>query len=111
MKLTRIGDFPWDDDFSTHRSLTCINHPTALYSTKNPYHRGIHFLRTANEFPYGTECPCPFSDLAVLCNDDGTAMEYEKVKYWEDMLPDRRLDSATPEERIDPVRLRKMEEK
>jgi len=46
--------------------LTCKNHSTALYSSKNPYQRGLHFLQMATGFPYGQECPCSFSELVVV---------------------------------------------
>ena len=48
-----------------HATLTCRNHPTARYSTKNPYQRSLHFLRGPVETPW-TECACPFSELVVV---------------------------------------------
>ena len=60
-------------DLSTMKELTCANHPTAEYLTKNPWVRGLHFIEPAEEFargggtgPAGLECPCPFSDLRVV---------------------------------------------
>lgn len=59
-----------------HRYLTCRNHPTARYLTKNPWSRGIHFIAAPIEArdqpdwqgsgPGGLECTCPFSDLVVI---------------------------------------------
>lgn len=64
MKLTPINEYVWTDDYSFMRKLTCKNHPTARYLTKNPYFRGIHLVK----FPEGErqECPCPFTDLMVI---------------------------------------------
>lgn len=53
-------------DYSKMKSITCVNHPTARYLSKDPYSRGLHFIHSADEMPAGTECPCPFSDLRVI---------------------------------------------
>lgn len=58
------GKVTWSD-LSTMKHLTCINHPTALYLTKNPWSRTLHWIRASKEFP-GSECPCPFEDLRVI---------------------------------------------
>jgi len=58
--------------------LTCRNHPTARYVTKNPWTRGIHFVTPPAEAedpqwraehgsgPANLECDCPFADLVVV---------------------------------------------
>lgn len=81
MKLMKLdeagaaGAVDWRDK-STHKTLTCANHPTARYLTKNPWERGLHFIRPCDEAPVegwpgsGLECPCPFSDLRVVVFDD-----------------------------------------
>lgn len=68
MKLTPISEYEWGEDYSL-KTLTCVNHPTARYLTKNPFCRGIHVIR----FPEGDiprsvtgECQCPLSALAVV---------------------------------------------
>lgn len=70
--LEPIAQFEWTDDYSYHRTLTCVNHPTARYLTKNPYDRHIHCIK----LPEGNikrsqtgECLCPFDDLAVILNE------------------------------------------
>lgn len=64
-------------DFSTMKELTCVNHPTAEYLTKNPWQRSLHFIHPCVEamsephpdWPlHGLECPCPFSDFRVVIN-------------------------------------------
>jgi hypothetical protein len=67
--MVPVGKFTWTTDFTYHRTLTCKNHPTARYSTKNPFERSL-FLR---KLPEGDiersatgECLCPFSDLMVI---------------------------------------------
>lgn len=64
MKLTPVGEYEWTDDYSFMRSMTCKNHPTARYLTKNPFFRGVHVVK----FPDGMteECSCPFGDLVVI---------------------------------------------
>jgi hypothetical protein len=72
MKLVPIKDYEWTDDYSFHRTLTCVNHTDARYLTKNPFWRSIHVVK----FPEGDiprsetgECQCPMSDLAVVVKD------------------------------------------
>jgi hypothetical protein len=64
IQLIPIGDYPWGEVGNDMVTLTCKNHPTAEYSTKNPWLRGIHI----HKYPDGwrSECPCPFGDLAVV---------------------------------------------
>lgn len=73
MKLIPVREFEWTDDYSFMRWMTCRNHPTARYLTKNPFYRSIHVLR----FPVDTdgECPCPFDDLAVIVPDEPTVTD------------------------------------
>lgn len=58
------GLVTWSD-LSTMKYLTCINHPSALYLTKNPWMRTLHWVKASVEYP-GSECPCPFEDLRVI---------------------------------------------
>lgn len=58
-------DFPSEQNVGELFQLTCKNHPTARYSTKNPYCRGLHFLEGPKEHPF-TECACSFNDLVVV---------------------------------------------
>jgi len=65
-------------DLSEMTELTCVNHPTAVYLTKNPWSRNIHFIRFPAEAAspewraeHGTgiancECRCPFADLRIV---------------------------------------------
>lgn len=69
MKLIPIREYPWDDDYSYLRTLTCKNHPTAKYFTKNPFNRSIHPIALPEgDIPRSAtgECLCPFDDLAVV---------------------------------------------
>lgn len=54
--------------------LTCRNHTGARYLTKNPYQRGLHFVTpdpSRKDLPFGEwECPCEFSDLVVVKDDE-----------------------------------------
>lgn len=49
--------------------ITCINHQTAKYLTKNPFSRGLHFVQAADGFWWNEECPCGFDELVVVCHD------------------------------------------
>jgi hypothetical protein len=72
MTLIPINEFKWTDDYSYHRTLTCKNHPTARYSTKNPYDRNIHII-TLPEGPVerdaSGDCKCKFTDLMVIAEE------------------------------------------
>lgn len=67
MKHIPVGEFRFPEPGPVMFDMTCRNHPTARYSTKNPYQRGLHILK----FPDGMtgECPCPFSDMVVIVED------------------------------------------
>jgi hypothetical protein len=69
MQLIPIVKHNWTEDYSYLREVTCKNHQTAVYLTKNPYNRSLHLV----ELPEGMteECKCPFADLAVLVDDNG----------------------------------------
>jgi len=72
MKLTPIKEYAWTDDYSFMREMTCKNHPTAKYLTKNPFSRGIHIIKLPEgDIPRGEtgECQCPLSDLVVVEDD------------------------------------------
>ena len=67
--LVPINEFKWTDDYSFMRTLTCINHQTARYSTKNPFFRSL----ICTKLPEGDiersntgECTCPMSNLVVV---------------------------------------------
>lgn len=69
--LVSVDDFPWTDDFSWMRELTCVNHPTAKYYTKNLFSRGLHIITLPQGIPmeertYTGECKCPLRDLVVV---------------------------------------------
>lgn len=69
-------DFPGEDKLGNeHFKLTCVNHQTAEYLTKNPFLRHVHIIK----FPKGLapeerspsgECKCPFSDLVVVVEEE-----------------------------------------
>lgn len=72
-KLVPIGEYEWTDDYSFLRTLTCRNHPTAKYYTKNPYFRSIGLIKLPEgdiERTATGECTCPFADLAVVVTED-----------------------------------------
>lgn len=57
--------FPSEHEIGDMFYLTCRNHPTARYSTKNPYCRSLHFLEGPEGSPF-KECPCSFDELVVI---------------------------------------------
>lgn len=67
--LVPIREFDWISNGLQERLITCRNHTTGLWMTKNPTMRTLHFLRP----PFGMpgECPCPFSDLCVIVDPTG----------------------------------------
>jgi hypothetical protein len=68
-----MKEFEWTDDYSFMRSMTCINHPTARYLTKNPFWRSIHVVRLpegAIQRSFTGECICPITDLAVIVEEE-----------------------------------------
>lgn len=72
MKLVPVSEYTWTDDYSFLRTLTCKNHPTARYLTKNPWFRSVHLVkRPEGNIPRTEtgECTCPFDDLMVV--DEG----------------------------------------
>lgn len=67
-KLVPVNEFKWPEPGELF-TVTCVNHPTAVYYTKHIYMRGLHFIKAPEGFgPFG-ECPCPFSDLRVVVSD------------------------------------------
>lgn len=73
MKLVPVKDYEWTDDYSFMRELTCKNHPTAMYLTKNPWQRSIHLIKRPEgdiERNHTGECTCPFSDLVVRVREE-----------------------------------------
>lgn len=65
-KWIPVNEFKWPEPGGMFH-LTCKNHPTAKYLTKNPFMRHLHFIK-APEGMYG-ECPCPFGDLVVIIEE------------------------------------------
>lgn len=69
-QLVEFNSFPWTDDFSWMRLVTCRNHPTAVYYTKNIYQRSLLCTKIPEGIVAGRtltgECPCPVSDLVVV---------------------------------------------
>lgn len=63
-EMVPVREFVWTDDYSYMRWLTCRNHPTARYLTKNPFWRSLLVLRFDETL--NAECPCPFDDLMVI---------------------------------------------
>ncbi len=76
MKLIPIGEYSWGDDYSM-KTLTCINHQDARYTTKHPFSRTLHLLEiplnlsSEERNPESGECLCPFKDLAVIEDEGG----------------------------------------
>lgn len=68
MKLTLVtlDEFTFTDDYSYHRSLTCVQHPQMRWFTKNPWARSMFYLPTA-EAPI--ECSCHFSEMRVIVEE------------------------------------------
>jgi hypothetical protein len=67
--LVPVREYEWTDDYSYLRTLTCKNHPTAKYLTKNPFYRSISVVRLPDgdiERSNTGECTCPFDDLVVV---------------------------------------------
>jgi hypothetical protein len=75
VKTIPIGEFEWTDDYSFMRTLTCKNHPTSRYLTKNPYARNIHLAKlpegNIERNDYG-DCVCPLTDLVVIVEETTT---------------------------------------
>lgn len=71
LRLVPIREHTWSDDFSYMRVVSCMDHPTSRYLTKNPSQRNLHLIVPPQEAPQegwplaGFECPCPFSRLGV----------------------------------------------
>lgn len=76
-KLVPIGEVKFQDyngsvdipGVPSHRYMTCKNHPTALYLSKNPYQRSVHLIEMPVGFPFGEDCPCPLSDLMAIVEE------------------------------------------
>lgn len=75
VKLIPVGEFEFPEPGPDMFTLTCVNHQTARYSTKNPFERTLKVLK----FPEGDdiertetgECACPFRDLVVIVGEEG----------------------------------------
>ena len=63
-QLIPVPEFDWTDDFSWLRMVTCVNHPSAIYLTKNPMHRTLHFIKPADGMT--GMCDCDNSELRVV---------------------------------------------
>jgi hypothetical protein len=68
-----VRDFLFPEPGPDMFHLVCANHPEMEYLTKNPYMRSLHFV--SNVWP---ECPCPFTDLVVLTDEDSRYKENAK---------------------------------
>lgn len=72
-KLTPAWEYTWTDDYSYMRLLTCRNHPTARYLSKNVWTRSI-FVETPPEGDIERtstgECTCSVYDLVVMEKED-----------------------------------------
>jgi hypothetical protein len=83
MRLIELSDLPAEQwrDFSTMKTLTCVHHQGARYLTKNAWQRNLHLVQPDPEIvaagitnTHGApECPCPFSDLRVVVEDENNA--------------------------------------
>lgn len=69
-ELVEIWAFTWTGDYSWLRTMTCRNHPTAVYYTKNWWDRHLHLVQTPVDLPPFTECDCPVCDLVVVVGPD-----------------------------------------
>lgn len=72
MTLVPIREFEWTNDYSFLRTLTCVNHQTARYYTKNPFFRSIHVVKLPEgniQRSYTGECICPANDLVVMVEE------------------------------------------
>jgi hypothetical protein len=69
-----VADFDFVD--MEMKELTCKNHPLAVYLTKNPWSRGLHFIQGPNGLTslLDEECDCPFDDLRVVIRNDSTGI-------------------------------------
>lgn len=95
MRLVPIREHKWSQDYTYLRNVTCKNHPSARYLTKNPYDRTLHLITyptglTPDERDTNGECKCPFSDLVVIVADDGrdhlTEVELGGQGWWGDVF-------------------------
>ena len=75
-KLIPINEYKWTDDYSWHRTLTCVNHQDAVYYTKNFFMRSVILVKVPSgdiERLSTGECACPVTDLRVVEELKGTA--------------------------------------
>jgi hypothetical protein len=73
MPLVPVREFTWTNDYSFMRELTCKNHQTAKYLTKNPFDRNLHLVKVPEgdiERTDTGECKCPFNDLMVIVKEE-----------------------------------------
>lgn len=85
LTFAEAGELKMWENYADLKTITCVNHPTAYYLSKNPSTRSLHFIRWCDEAPFTTksdptvdervaahgllasyECPCPYSDLRVV---------------------------------------------
>jgi len=72
MPLVPVKEFRFPEPGPDMFALTCKNHPTAEYFTKNPYQRGLHVIKLPEgniERSATGECKCPFGDLVVKVDE------------------------------------------
>ena len=64
-----VNEFPWPEPGAMF-TLTCKNHPSARYLTKNPFMRSLHLIEVPvdlkpEEKTSTGECACAFADMIV----------------------------------------------
>jgi hypothetical protein len=88
LKFDEVGDIFKSGNEGTLHKLTCVNHPTAKYYSKNPFSRGLHIIEYPVEYRtklkgggtnplLGEECPCPFDDLRVVVEEESNDVTAE----------------------------------
>lgn len=76
--LVELGNFNWTNDFSYHRTLTCINHQEMRWSTKNPFQRSIFYI---SQEECGAECNCPLADMRVIVEESQAPIREEIATF------------------------------
>lgn len=66
--------FAWTDDYSWDRTMTCHNHPSAKYYTKNFLAMAVFLVQSPNGYRLGEECQCGPDAMVVVCNAWGIAL-------------------------------------
>ena len=81
--LVPAGTYEWGNDFSYHRVMTCRNHPTARYSSKNAWQRSIFISvkPVADGTPRSEngDCTCVIGDLLVMVPEEASQADGKDV--------------------------------